>query len=46
MFRNQTFTENMVAINVKTVQIGCFISQPRLRISKIHPLRDAAFDAD
>ena len=34
-------------INGKTVQIyGSILSQPRFTISKIHPLRDAAFGAD
>ena len=48
MFTNQTFAENKAVINVKTVQIRCSISQPRRRhiCQKIHPLRDAAFDAD
>ena len=46
MFTNQPFTENKAVINVKMVQIRCSISQPRLHISKIHPLRDTAFDAD
>ena len=46
MFSNRTFTENKAVINVKTVHIRCFISQPRLHISKLHPLRDVAFDAD
>ena len=34
MFTNQPFTENKPAINVKTVQIRCSISQPRLFLSK------------
>ena len=46
MFTNQTFAENKAVINVKTVQIRCSISQPRDICQKIHPLRDAAFDAD
>ena len=40
MFTNQSFTENKAVINVKTVQICCSISQPRLKIKK-NP-----FDAD
>ena len=30
----------------KTAQIYGWISQPRFTVSKIHPLRDAAFGAD
>ena len=45
-FTNQSFTENKAVIYVKTVQIGCSIYHPTFYISKIHPLLDAAFDAD
>ena len=33
-------------INGETVEICCSISQPRFNLSKIFPLRDAAFGAD
>ena len=46
MFSNQSFTESKAVINGETVQIYRSISQPRFNISKIHPLRDAAFGAD
>ena len=46
MFINQSFTKTKALINGKTVQIYGWISQPRFTISKIHPLRDAAFGAD
>ena len=46
MFTNQSFTENKATINGKMVKIYRWISKPRFTISKIHPLRDAAFHAD
>ena len=33
-------------INGESLQICCSISQPRFNVSKLHPLRDAAFGAD
>ena len=46
MFTNQPFTESKAVINVKMVQICCSISQPNYIHQKVHPLQDAAFDAD
>ena len=39
LFTNQPVTENKAVINVKTVQIRCSISQPRLHISKNPSIR-------
>ena len=46
MDTNKFFTENKAVINGETVQICCSRSQPRFRISKIHPLSDATFNPD
>ena len=46
MFIHQSFAKNKAVINEKTVQIYRWIFQPRLTLSKIHPLRDAVFGAD
>ena len=46
MFTNQSFTENKTVINGETIQICCSISQQRINILKIHPLRDVAFGED
>ena len=46
MFIDQSFTKNKAVINWKTVQIYGWVSRLKFTISKIHPLRDAAFGAD
>ena len=46
MFTNQSNTESKSVINGETAQIYCSICQPRFNMSKIYPLRDAAFGAD
>ena len=47
VFTNQSFTENKAVINEDTAQIYLWISQRRFTTpKKIHPLRDAASDAD
>ena len=46
MFTNQPFTENKAVINVKWYKyVAPLLSQDYI-YQKIHPLRDAAFDAD
>ena len=46
MFTNQPFTENKAVINVKRHKyVAPYLSRYYI-YQKIHPLRDAAFDAD